>query len=230
MAEQVPFGGADVGFMDNPEPRVPCVLLLDTSGSMGGLPIEELNKGLSLCKSELLADGLAAKRVELAVVTFGGNVNVVTEFTTVEQFNPPTLSADGNTPMGQAILKGIDMLTLRKQTYRANGIAYYRPWIFLITDGAPTDPWHDAAAKIKEGERTRGFLFFSVGVENADFGVLGQLSEQREPLKLKGLRFSQLFQWVSSSLTRTSNSTTNEQIKLENPTTPAGWAEVPAGH
>jgi len=130
MAEQVPFGAANVEFVDNPDPRVACLLLLDTSYSMGGSPIEELNNGLEVCKSELLADGLAAKRVELAVVTFGGTVNVVTEFTAVEHFNPPTLSANGNTPMGEAIMRGIDMLSQRKQTYKTNGIAYYRPWFF----------------------------------------------------------------------------------------------------
>jgi uncharacterized protein YegL len=230
MAEQIPFGAATVEFVNNPEPRVPFVLLLDTSGSMQGPPIEALNSGLMQCRDELLADALAAKRVELAVVTFGGSVNVVTEFTTAEQFSPQSLIADGDTPMGGAILKGIEMLAQRKQTYKGHGIAYYRPWIFLITDGAPTDQWHEAARRIKDGELKKAFLFFSVGVDDADQGVLKQLSSQREPLKLKGLRFRDLFQWVSSSLTRTSHSRSDEQVKLENPATPAGWAEIPAGN
>src|SRR5437763_906377 len=67
MAEQIPFGTND--FAENPEPRVPCVLVLDTSGSMQGTPIDELNGGLSTYKSELMADNTASKRVEVAILT-----------------------------------------------------------------------------------------------------------------------------------------------------------------
>jgi len=223
MAEQIPFGTND--FAENPEPRVPCVLLLDTSGSMGGEPIEQLNAGLSIYKSELSADNLASKRVEVAIVTFGP-VDVPVDFTTAGQFEPPTLRADGDTPLGAAINKAIDMVADRKQTYRTNGIAFYRPWIFLITDGAPTDAWQQAADRIKEGERNRAFAFFSVGVEGADFSVLRQLSSQREPLKLKGLRFRDLFQWLSNSQQSVSRSQPDDAVPLSNPTTPEGWATI----
>src|SRR3954466_2778331 len=67
--EQIPFGSDS--FADNPEPRCPCVLLLDTSGSMSGRPIQELSEGIRTFKQELLSDPLATKRVEVAVVTFG---------------------------------------------------------------------------------------------------------------------------------------------------------------
>jgi uncharacterized protein YegL len=222
MAEQVPFGTSD--FAENPEPRCPCVLLLDTSVSMKGAPIDELNSGLSVYREELAGDSLAAKRVEVAIVTFGP-VKTVQDFTTAEQFNPPKLEPTGDTPMGAAINQAVDMITTRKATYRSQGIAFYRPWIFLITDGAPTDDWHAAAARVKEGEQSKAFAFFCVGVEGANFEILQQLTV-REPLKLKGLQFRTLFQWLSNSQKSVSRSTPGEQVPIQNPTAPDGWASI----
>ena len=65
------------------------------------------------------------------------------------------------------------MVEERKREYRANGISYYRPWIFLITDGAPTDEWQAAANKVFQGEEDKKFAFFSIGVQGGyeDFGT-----------------------------------------------------------
>ena len=68
MSEQITFATSD--FASNPEPRCPCILLLDVSGSMSGRPINELNTGLVTFRDELLADPLALKRVELGIATF----------------------------------------------------------------------------------------------------------------------------------------------------------------
>lgn len=204
MSEQITFATSD--FASNPEPRCPCILLLDVSGSMSGRPINELNAGLVTFRDELLADPLALKRVELGIVTFGP-VHVEQPFTSAANFFPPILFAQGDTPMGAAITKALDMVEERKREYRANGISYYRPWIFLITDGTPTDEWQAAANKVFQG---------------ADMKTLAQISV-RQPLPLQGLQFRELFSWLSSSLRSVSRSTPGTEVVLE---APKGWTSV----
>jgi uncharacterized protein YegL len=220
--EQVPFSAVE--FAENPEPRCPCLLLLDTSGSMKGAPILELNNGITTFKEELMSDSMGIKRVEISIISFGP-VKVETDFVTADLFKPPALIAKGDTPMGEAIEEGLKLLRERKLLYRQNGVSFYRPWIFLITDGGPTDNWHKAAKLIEEGEKEKAFTFFTVGVENANMDVLKKLSI-REPLKLKELRFRDLFLWLSNSLGSVARASFEEQVHLESPVTPKGWASV----
>lgn len=219
MTEQISFRTAE--FADNPEPRCPCLLLLDVSGSMSGPPITQLNEALANFKNDLISDALAMKRVEVGIVTFGP-VKIELPFQSAEFFSPPFLSAHGDTPMGEAIRQGLEMVRQRKSEYRSNGISYYRPWVFLITDGCPTDGWQPSAAAVREGEASKAFAFFAIGVKGADMDILKQISV-REALMLDGLKFRELFTWLSSSLRSVSRSTPGTEVPLQPPT---GWASV----
>lgn len=226
--EQRPMDGADTAvdeFAANAEPRCPVVLLLDTSYSMNGAPIQALNEGLRGFRDELLGDPLAAKRVEVAVVAFGP-VRVASDFRGAEEFVAPVLDVTGDTPMGAAIERAIELIDDRKRAYKANGIRYYRPWIFLITDGGPTDDWTRAAKLVRDGTANKSLSFFAVGVEGVDLDTLGRISV-RPPLTLRGLQFRQLFEWLSGSLHAVSSSRTDEEnIPLKDPTVGQSWAST----
>lgn len=217
--EQIPFGSDD--FANNPESRCPCMLLLDTSGSMGGMPIQQLNEGVQTLKNELVQDALASKRVEVAMITFGP-AKLECDFQTVDNFYPKHLTANGDTPIGAAITMGINLVNKRKQIYKENGVGYYKPWIILITDGGPTDNWAHAAQLIKDGESNNSFAFFAIGVEGANFDVLSKLST-RTPLKLRGLMFREFFLWLSSSMKMVSSKNPGSSINM---LPPSGWAEL----
>jgi uncharacterized protein YegL len=218
--DQVPFRGVE--FADNPEPRCPCILLLDTSYSMSGAKIAVLNNGLQQFAEELRSDAMAAKRVEVAIVTFGP-VQTVQHFVTADAFQAPSLVASGDTPMGAAIQNAVALIAERKAVYKANGIGYYRPWIFMLTDGAPTDDVSAATATIREGEASKSYMFFAVGVDGADLNRLSEISV-RQPLKLRGLSFKEMFVWLSNSLGTVSRSQPSDAPALTNPTAPDGWA------
>jgi uncharacterized protein YegL len=127
------------------------------------------------------------------------------------------------TPMGEAIEYALDLLEKRKATYRENGIQYYRPWIFMITDGAPTDSWGKAARRLREAELDNKLLFFAVGVEGADMDTLNHVVPPSRPaVRLNGLDFRSLFIWLSSSMKRVSSGKVGEVIVLP----PVGWGQI----
>jgi uncharacterized protein YegL len=247
-------------FAENPEPRCPVVLALDTSGSMQGSAIAEMNEALRAFGSALRADRLASLRVEVAVIAFGGKVRAINvrgpepaegesseiapfnrfglairpkvnevpfdahqAFVTVDQFQPPVLDADGGTPLGEAISRAMALLRERKEIYKQNGLDYFRPWIFTITDGKPTDKgWEAVAEQVRQEEARKGVIFYGVGVEGADLNVLNRFSAARPALRLKGLAFNELFTWLSKSLSAVAHSRPGEQAPLP----PVGWGSV----
>ena len=112
-----------------------------------------------------------------------------------------------------------------KRLPRRRHSCVFRPWIFLITDGGPTDEWKTAAEQVKQGETSKAFAFFAVGVQEANEDVLKQICV-RPPMKLKGVQFRKLFEWLSASLSGVSRSSPGENVQLPNPAGPEGWASV----
>lgn len=173
---------------------------------------------------ELMGDAVAAKRVEIAIVTFGP-VTELSGFIGAESFVAPTLEAGNDTPMGAAIEAGIALLDDRKQQYKDNGVGFYRPWLMLITDGSPTDDWAAAAQRVHQGEKDKKFSFYAIAVQGADLDTLNRIAPPtRPPLSLQRLQFKELFSWLSSSLQAVSGSKPGEVVPLQDPTAANGWA------
>lgn len=215
----------DPRFHSNPSQRTPCMLVLDTSGSMntrgpaGRRRIDELNDGLKMLHTELLSDRTAALRVQLAVVRVGGQADdsqLLMEWTDVKDFVPPDLDASGLTPLGHGMRLALHHVDRHKVLLRQNGISYTRPWIMVISDGEPSDPpavWQAVVQECRAAEAARRCAIFPIGVEDANGAVLQQLSATRVA-RLSTAKFQQYFQWLSNSLEKLSHSRPGESVVL----------------
>jgi uncharacterized protein YegL len=208
---------ARLEFADNPEIRCPVVLCFDTSASMTGMPIEELNAGLRLLADAWKTDHLASKRVEVALVVFGGGVRALDlrsgsggvigsdaaeAFVTADYLNVPFLTAAGDTPMGEAVRAALWLLADRKALYKSVGVDYFRPQLYLFTDGQPTDPdWEASAQALRDEEERRGVSVWPFGVEGADMAKLARFA-RRPPVRIPNSagEFQKLFEWLSKSV------------------------------
>lgn len=217
--------------VNNPTARVPVCLCLDTSASMEGAPIRELNDGVRLFREAIREDEIALYAAEVCIVTFGHRgVECIADFAGLEyQPEVPELLADGMTPMGEAVNLGLDLLEKRKDEYKSKGVDYYQPWLVLMTDGAPNGDPQELSRAIRrtvDMANRKKLSIFPIGIgARADMNVLAQFSPKREPLKLQGLKFRQFFEWLSQSVSRTSQSIPGESVPLDVDGI-KGWAEL----
>jgi uncharacterized protein YegL len=134
------------------------------------------------------------------------------------------LVAYGASPLGEALRLGLEMIDKRKEVYSLAGTPYYRPWIFCITDGTPTDDWESAAYQLKEAENKKKVLGYCVCVENdPNFAKkeIFQIFNHSRILKLDDLDFSGLFEFVSNSLAAVaeSNPNSDSMVNVQAPNT-----------
>lgn len=185
--------------------RLPVYLLLDCSGSMSGEPIEAVRQGMKALVSELILDPMALETAYLSVITFESTARQAVPLTDVVSFQEPRIKAGGATALGAALNlleKCIDM-EVRKTTLEQKGD--WRPLVFLMTDGMPTDSWQSAADRMKQ-KKSVNIIACAAGA-SADTSTLKRITEM--VVKLDNLQPDTLktfFQWVSSSIKSTSQS------------------------
>lgn len=214
-----------VDYSSNPNQRTPCVLVLDASGSMdavgpsGKTRIQALNEGIQALEKSLKEDDTALTRVQMAIVSVGGpadDADIMMDWTDVMNFQSFPLRTGGTTPLGKGIQVGLALIEQGKQNLKHAGISYTRPWMMVISDGDPTDDqsvWAAAAQECKAAELAKKVEVFCIGVEGANLHTLGELSV-KPPLMLDGVKFRELFVWLSSSLSAASRSRPGDSLQL----------------
>lgn len=212
--------------IDNPTARVAVALVLDTSYSMSGEPIDELNRGVAKFFEETLANEVARFSAEVCIVKFGGTSELVLDFRSLEEQTVPTFSASGGTPMGEAVSQAIEALEARKSEYQNAGVDYYQPIMVIMSDGAPTDSIESAGRNISNLVNQKKLSVFCVGIgKDADMATLQRLSPGRTPLPLKELNFEEFFVWLSASVARVSASIPGEDVPIDVDGI-KGWANI----
>lgn len=215
----------------NFEQKTICCFVVDVSGSMEGNPIKELNHGLQDFHKEIIDDVATAARLEVAIVEFCDTVTTIQTPSLLENFTMPVLTTRGTTALVDGVREGINLVRARKAWYKQTGQKYLRPWIVLITDGAP-DKGQDVdglAVEIENGTKGKDYMFFPIGVQGADMKILEKISGyvqdgnknwvKQPPAMLQGLKFGEFFKWLSASMGMVAGANAGDTLQLPNTAT-----------
>ena len=198
--------GIDFGSTDTR--RMPVYLLLDLSGSMAGAPIMAVEQGVQSLHNELLNQPQAVELVHLSVITFASTANQIIPLTPVTSFNPPPLSAGGGTAMGAALRELGRALDREITPTTPAKKGDYKPLVFLLTDGEPTDSWEPELAALKSRSEKKAGSIIALGCgDSVNTGVLRQITDNvllMTDVTPDNLRA--FFKWVSASVTTASKS------------------------
>jgi len=185
--------------------RLPVYLLLDCSGSMAGDPIIAVNEGLGIIYRLLMADPQALETVYISVICFSSRVDQY-QLISLDQFVPPQLTASGSTALGEALrilTQSIEQdLVLNTPTQHGD----FRPLVFLLTDGEPTDNYRDAVYRLQQLRGSRKPTIVALGCgSGVNTSMLHEVTSNVflmhtvSPEAIKAF-----FKWISGSIAQTS--------------------------
>ena len=193
------------------ESHMALVFVLDVSLSMeDGGAIEQLNEGFNRFKEEVCDDKQTRKILDVAVIKFNDEFEVVQDFVPVEYVEPLELEADGPTYYTEPIREAMKMVTERSHFYReAAGSEPYKPWILFVTDGAPLDDIAEVTHEVRKMQADGQVRFIALGVGDYDSKSLHQLTDA--VFRMEGKDFTSFFNWVGKSMRVVSQSSPSDK-------------------
>lgn len=183
--------------------RLPVYLLIDTSGSMMGEAIEAVRSGLKLVLSTLSQDPYALETAYLSLITFSSQAKQEFPLTDVMSLQLPDINANGTTAMGEALELLADCVNreVKKGSMQEKGD--WRPMVFMMTDGMPTDNLDKGIQAIKQ-HKFGAFIACAAG-SDADTDTLKKITETVVSLDTADSASIKAFlKWISQSITTTS--------------------------
>ncbi|WP_316796469.1 vWA domain-containing protein [Pedobacter agri] len=183
--------------------RLPVYLLLDTSGSMSGEPIEAVKNGVQVMISSLRQNPQAIETAFLSVITFDSTAQQIIPLTDLASFQMVDLKATGVTALGEALKLVSNRIEneVAKTTTEQKGD--WKPLVFIMTDGVPTDDWLPGLLEFKK--QRVAFTVACAAGSGADTGVLKQITENVVSLDTAdSASIGKFFQWVTASIGVTS--------------------------
>lgn len=218
---EYPRNGSANGEVENRgETHLPCVILVDTSGSMNSA-VSELNEGLFILGEALKEDSQALGRVEFCIISFDDTARILVPFAPAYDYEAPVVTCGGMTAMHQAVGLALQQLEIRKQQYRNNRTTYNRPWVFMLTDGEPNDEDKGEFQDLLDAQRDKHCTFFPMGIGNeVNMNVLKSLVFDKEKgfvLKATKENFKNCFKWLSTSVSTTSSHNPGSKATIPNP-------------
>ena len=193
--------------------RLPVYLLLDTSGSMTGEPIEAVKNGVQMMVHSLRQNPQAIETAFVSIITFDSEAKQLIPLTDLASFQTVDLKAAGTTALGAALSLLADKLEneVTKTTLEQKGD--WKPIVFIMTDGVPTDDWQAGFQKLKAVKK--GLIVGCAAGNNADDKVLKEIADQVVRLSNTDAdSIGKFFQWVSASLATTSTKVEETGIDL----------------
>ena len=179
--------------------RLPVYLLLDTSGSMSGEPIEAVKNGVQILVSTLRQDPYALETAFLSVITFDNEARQLVPLTELATFQAPVISATGTTALGGALALLGERIDAEVAKTTAEVKGDWKPLVFIMTDGTPTDDWARGVARLRQA-RT-GMIIACAAGPHADTAVLKQITDVVVTLDTADAStIKAFFKWVSASV------------------------------